>query len=153
MAATDMPPATLIFCLARFLRPKWANSRHSCSRQEVTCADADPILTPTLPLDPESLSKPYPNPTPKTIPNPEYAQQTQVTAFSRWERELPKLMGDPRFSAVASTKDRRALFDEFCKDVGAAARTGSKAATAKGAARGWSALQCHPADAACDQTP
>ena len=50
----------------------------------------------------------------------------QVTAFSRWERELPKLMGDPRFGAVASTKDRRALFDEFCKEVGSAARAGSK---------------------------
>ena len=51
----------------------------------------------------------------------------QVTAFSRWERELPKLLGDPRFGAVASTKDRRALFDEFCKEVGTAARAaGSK---------------------------
>ncbi len=50
----------------------------------------------------------------------------QVTAFSRWERELPKLLGDPRFGAVASTKDRRALFDHFCKEVGTAARAGSK---------------------------
>jgi len=50
----------------------------------------------------------------------------QVTAFSRWERELPKLLGDPRFGAVASTKDRRALFDDFCKEVGTTARAGSK---------------------------
>jgi hypothetical protein len=48
----------------------------------------------------------------------------QVTAFSRWERELPKLLGDARFSAVATTKDRRALFDEYCKEIGVAARRG-----------------------------
>ena len=52
--------------------------------------------------------------------------RAQVTAFSRWERELPKLLGDARFSAVATTKDRRALFDEYCKEVGTAARGGAQ---------------------------
>ena len=39
----------------------------------------------------------------------------QVTAFSRWERELPKLVGEPRFQGVPTMKERRALFDGYCK--------------------------------------
>jgi len=38
-----------------------------------------------------------------------------VTPFSRWERELPKLVTDDRWRAVASMKQRRLLFDGFCK--------------------------------------
>lgn len=38
-----------------------------------------------------------------------------VTPFSRWEKELPKLITDPRWSAVGSLKDRRLIFDEYCK--------------------------------------
>ena len=32
-----------------------------------------------------------------------------------WERELPKLIGDARYQAIVNMKDRRALFEEFCK--------------------------------------
>ena len=39
----------------------------------------------------------------------------QVTAFSRWERELPKMLTDPRFTAIPSMKERRGLFDSFCR--------------------------------------
>lgn len=39
----------------------------------------------------------------------------QITAFSLWEKELPKLIKDPRYQAVASLKERRGLFEEFCK--------------------------------------
>ena len=39
----------------------------------------------------------------------------QVTAFSRWERELPKLVGEPRFQGVPTMKERRSLFDGYCK--------------------------------------
>lgn len=38
-----------------------------------------------------------------------------MTPFSRWERELPKLSADSRYKAVATAKDRKALFDEFCR--------------------------------------
>ncbi|KAK9829764.1 hypothetical protein WJX72_007763 [[Myrmecia] bisecta] len=40
-----------------------------------------------------------------------------VTAFSRWERELPKLITDPRYKALPTLKDRRLVFDNFCKNV------------------------------------
>ncbi|CAL5224177.1 g6817 [Coccomyxa viridis] len=38
-----------------------------------------------------------------------------VTPFSRWEKELPKLITDPRYTAVGSLKERRLIFDDFCK--------------------------------------
>jgi len=40
-----------------------------------------------------------------------------VTAYSRWEKELPKLQGDERFKAVTTAKERRALFDHFCCNI------------------------------------
>ena len=38
-----------------------------------------------------------------------------VNPFSRWEKELPKLIADPRYTAVGSLKERRLIFDDFCK--------------------------------------
>lgn len=40
-----------------------------------------------------------------------------MTAFSRWERELPKLVGDARYKAIDKPKERRQIFDDFCKNV------------------------------------
>ncbi|KAF5842244.1 hypothetical protein DUNSADRAFT_8306 [Dunaliella salina] len=42
-----------------------------------------------------------------------------VTPFSRWERELPKLESDPRYKLLPNLKERRAAFDDFCKNVAA----------------------------------
>ncbi|KAL6752218.1 hypothetical protein V8C86DRAFT_618363 [Haematococcus lacustris] len=42
-----------------------------------------------------------------------------VTPFSRWEREVPKLESDPRWAQLASNKERRAAFDDWCKNVAA----------------------------------
>lgn len=41
----------------------------------------------------------------------------QVTPFSRWERELPKLLGDSRYKAIDKPKERRQIFDDFCRNV------------------------------------
>lgn len=56
-----------------------------------------------------------------------------MTPFSRWERELPKLLNDHRFQAVPTTKDRRAFFDDYCKN--AASRPIPAAAAAKPASK------------------
>ena len=40
----------------------------------------------------------------------------QVTAFSRWEKELPKLVADDRFKAITQMKDRKAAFEDYCRD-------------------------------------
>jgi hypothetical protein len=52
-----------------------------------------------------------------------------VTPFSRWERELPKLAADSRYKAVANPKDRKAMFDEYCRSAAASKPSGNKAAT------------------------
>ena len=53
----------------------------------------------------------------------------QVTPFSRWERELPKLVGDERYLAVPNMKERKVLFDEFCRSATARAPAAKAAAT------------------------
>eukprot|EP00884_Botryococcus_braunii_P003278 jgi/Botrbrau1/12951/Bobra.154_2s0011.1 len=47
----------------------------------------------------------------------EMLSEKGVTAFSRWERELPRLLQDPRFQAVPTLRERRLLFDDYCKMV------------------------------------
>ena len=43
----------------------------------------------------------------------------QVTAFSRWEKVLPKLVEDSRYKAIPTAKERRQVFDDFCRNVAA----------------------------------
>ncbi|KAL3828363.1 hypothetical protein ACJIZ3_017165 [Penstemon smallii] len=38
-----------------------------------------------------------------------------VAPFSKWEKELPKILFDPRFKAVPSHSARRALFDHYVR--------------------------------------
>lgn len=64
------------------------------------------------------------------------AVPAQVTPFSRWERELPKLVGDDRYKAVGSQKDRKALFDEYCRTLAAEKAAGKKADKAPGGKAG-----------------
>ena len=44
-------------------------------------------------------------------------EEIGIHAFSRYERELPKLERDPRFLAV-DFKERRQIFDAYCSKVG-----------------------------------
>ena len=57
----------------------------------------------------------HPTDTPLGVEEAHAIWRDQVTAFSRWERELPKLLGEARFQAVGSMKERRSLFDAYCK--------------------------------------
>lgn len=63
----------------------------------------------------------------------------QVTPFSRWERELPKLVTDDRWRAVASMKQRRQLFDAYCKAAADGHKRG-KPARGRSAREGFAAL-------------
>ncbi|KAF4375829.1 hypothetical protein G4B88_026408 [Cannabis sativa] len=38
-----------------------------------------------------------------------------VAPFSKWEKELPKIVFDPRFKAIPSYSTRRSLFEQFGK--------------------------------------
>ena len=57
----------------------------------------------------------------------------QVTAFSRWEKVLPKLVEDSRYKAIPTPKERRQVFDDFCRNVAAE----QKAAQARKEMQRW----------------
>ena len=39
----------------------------------------------------------------------------QVSAFSTWDRELTKLVYDPRYLLLNSAKERKAVFDQYLR--------------------------------------
>jgi len=41
--------------------------------------------------------------------------EKNIQPMAPWDMELPKFVNDPRYTAVRQLKDRRDLFDEFCK--------------------------------------
>uniref|UniRef100_A0A7N1A2Y7 Pre-mRNA-processing protein 40C n=1 Tax=Kalanchoe fedtschenkoi TaxID=63787 RepID=A0A7N1A2Y7_KALFE len=45
----------------------------------------------------------------------EMLKERGVAPFSKWEKELPKLVFDPRFKAIPSHSMRRSLFDHYVK--------------------------------------
>ncbi|GAA6063682.1 hypothetical protein JCM10212_003349 [Sporobolomyces blumeae] len=42
--------------------------------------------------------------------------EKDINPMAPFENELPKFVNDPRYHAVKNTRERRDLFDEFCKD-------------------------------------
>ncbi|XP_021302845.1 pre-mRNA-processing protein 40C isoform X2 [Sorghum bicolor] len=45
----------------------------------------------------------------------EMLKERGVAPFSKWERELPKIVFDPRFKAIPSHSTRRAIFDHYVR--------------------------------------
>ncbi|XVE91918.1 hypothetical protein REPUB_Repub01dG0052600 [Reevesia pubescens] len=45
----------------------------------------------------------------------EMLKERGVAPFSKWEKELPKIVFDPRFKAIASHSARRSLFEHYVK--------------------------------------
>lgn len=41
--------------------------------------------------------------------------EKDIDPMAPWDNELPKFVHDPRYTAVRSARERRDLFDEFCK--------------------------------------
>lgn len=63
--------------------------------------------------------------------------EKDISPFSQWESSLPLFINDPRYVLLSSSKDRREVFDEYCRDVGRARRlkkTGAAASTSSSAA-------------------
>ncbi|GAA5941470.1 hypothetical protein JCM3775_004934 [Rhodotorula graminis] len=58
--------------------------------------------------------------------------EKDINAMAPFESELAKFVNDPRYHAVKSTRERRDLFDEFCKEKIRAQRAAKKAAAASG---------------------
>lgn len=61
----------------------------------------------------------------------EMMEEAGTTPFSLFERQAKKCNGDPRFEAIPSLKERKAIFEELCRELAA-----RKAADKKGAAPG-----------------
>ncbi|KAL4853106.1 Pre-mRNA-processing protein 40C [Chlorella vulgaris] len=71
-----------------------------------------------------------------------------VHAFSRYERELPKLQPDKRFKLLPTLAERKAAFEQFCKES-----AGKKKAADKAGKAGSTAAQARGAAAAAAATP
>jgi len=46
----------------------------------------------------------------------ELLRDCKVSAFSTWEKELPKIATDPRYTMVKSLRERKAVFENYCKN-------------------------------------
>ncbi|KEI41785.1 uncharacterized protein L969DRAFT_93002 [Mixia osmundae IAM 14324] len=42
--------------------------------------------------------------------------ETDISPLAPWDMELPKFVNDPRYKAVKQLRERRELFDDFCKE-------------------------------------
>lgn len=53
-----------------------------------------------------------------------------ISPFAPWEQSLPFFINDPRYVLLSSMKDRREVYEEYCREVGRAKRL-KKASTAE----------------------
>ncbi|GAA6056664.1 hypothetical protein JCM3770_006335 [Rhodotorula araucariae] len=58
--------------------------------------------------------------------------EREINPMAPFETELPKFVNDPRYHAVKTTRERRDLFDEFCKEKIREQRAARKKAAASG---------------------
>ncbi|KAL3502269.1 hypothetical protein ACH5RR_036718 [Cinchona calisaya] len=69
----------------------------------------------------------------------EMLKERGVAPFSKWEKELPKIVFDPRFKAIPSHSARRALFDHYVRTRAEEERKEKRAAQ-KAAVEGFKKL-------------
>ena len=48
--------------------------------------------------------------------------EKDISPFAPWDQSLPLFINDPRYVLLSSIKDRREVFEEYCRDVGRARR-------------------------------
>ncbi|KAK8864295.1 hypothetical protein IAR55_001541 [Kwoniella newhampshirensis] len=48
--------------------------------------------------------------------------EKNISPFAPWDQSLPLFINDPRYILLSSTKDRRDVYEEYCRDVGRARR-------------------------------
>ncbi|XP_006661876.1 pre-mRNA-processing protein 40C isoform X2 [Oryza brachyantha] len=58
----------------------------------------------------------------------EMLKERGVAPFSKWEKELPKIVFDPRFKAIPSYSRRRAIFDQYVRTCAVEERKEKRAA-------------------------
>jgi len=53
--------------------------------------------------------------------------EKDISPFAPWDQSLPLFINDPRYVLLSSEKDRREVYEEYCRDVGRARRLGKNA--------------------------
>jgi transcription elongation regulator 1 len=48
--------------------------------------------------------------------------EKDISPFAPWDQSLPLFINDPRYILLSSTKDRREVYEEYCRDIGRARR-------------------------------
>lgn len=48
--------------------------------------------------------------------------EKDISPFAPWDQSLPLFINDPRYVLLSSEKDRREVYEEYCRDVGRARR-------------------------------
>jgi transcription elongation regulator 1 len=48
--------------------------------------------------------------------------EKNISPFAPWDQSLPTFINDPRYILLSSEKDRREVYEEYCRDVGRARR-------------------------------
>ncbi|WWD17407.1 hypothetical protein CI109_101848 [Kwoniella shandongensis] len=59
--------------------------------------------------------------------------EKNISPFAPWDQSLPSFINDPRYILLSSTKDRRDVYEEYCRDVGRARRLNKATPGAGGA--------------------
>ncbi|KAI8048840.1 hypothetical protein BDF22DRAFT_701545 [Syncephalis plumigaleata] len=44
-------------------------------------------------------------------------EESNISAFSLWDKELPKIASDPRYLLIPSVKQRKEIFDDYCRQL------------------------------------
>ena len=48
--------------------------------------------------------------------------EKEISPFAPWDQSLPLFINDPRYVLLGSQKDRREVYEEYCRDMGRARR-------------------------------
>lgn len=59
--------------------------------------------------------------------------EKDISPFAPWDQSLPLFINDPRYILLASEKDRREVYEDYCRDVGRARRLKKTSATTSAA--------------------
>ncbi|ORX36775.1 hypothetical protein BD324DRAFT_467240 [Kockovaella imperatae] len=55
--------------------------------------------------------------------------EKDISPFTPWDQSLPLFINDPRYILLSSAKDRREVYEDYCRDVGRARRLGKATKT------------------------
>ena len=61
--------------------------------------------------------------------------EKDISPFAPWDQSLPLFINDPRYILLSSAKDRREVYEDYCRDVGRARRLNKPSTTTNAPAK------------------